>query len=130
MQPFTISDGKEDDIEKRVHIVEEGEGDKDEGDVERESWSGKLDFFLSALSYSGSLHFPTKTAIDSSISKRFINFVSLVGLGAVWRFPYLCYKNGGGAFLVPFFLFLLLVGIPIVYMELAVGQFTSVCFLF
>ena len=76
MQPFTISDGKEDDIEKRVHIVEEGEGDKDEGDVERESWSGKLDFFLSALSYSGSVHFPTKTAIDSSISKRF-NFVSL-----------------------------------------------------
>ena len=63
MQPFTISDGKGDDIEKRVHIVEEGKDGEgaEEGDVERESWSGKLDFFLSALSYSGSVHFPTKT---------------------------------------------------------------------
>ena len=42
------------------------------------------------------------------------------------RFPYIAYKNGGGAFLVPYFLFLTLIGIPMMYMEMSISQFFQV----
>lgn len=64
---------------------------------ERESWDSKLTFLLATIGYA-------------------------VGLGNVWRFPYLAQKNGGGAFLVPYFIMLAVQGIPIFYLELAIGQ--------
>uniref|UniRef100_A0A3Q3KFM7 Transporter n=1 Tax=Monopterus albus TaxID=43700 RepID=A0A3Q3KFM7_MONAL len=63
----------------------------------RPAWNNKLEYILAQVGFS-------------------------VGLGNVWRFPYLCQKNGGGAYLVPYFILLLLIGIPLFFLELAVGQ--------
>ena len=45
-----------------------------------------------------------------------------VGLGSVWRFPFLCFKHGGGTFLVVYALFFVLVAVPIVILEVTMGQ--------
>ncbi|TDE10878.1 sodium-dependent transporter [Jiangella asiatica] len=47
---------------------------------------------------------------------------SAVGLGNIWRFPYVAYDNGGGAFLLPYLVALLTAGIPLLVLEYAVGH--------
>ncbi|CAN9513221.1 unnamed protein product [Ophioblennius macclurei] len=68
-------------------------------EAQRPTWSRRLEFILASVGYA-------------------------VGLGNVWRFPYLCYRSGGGAFLVPYLTMLLLCGIPLLFMEFTIGQYT------
>ncbi|EDV26058.1 uncharacterized protein TRIADDRAFT_23982 [Trichoplax adhaerens] len=74
----------------------DGKGDDEELD-DRPRWDNKVQFLLATIGFA-------------------------VGLGNVWRFPYLVQKNGGGAFLIPYFIMLIIEGIPIFHLELAIGQ--------
>lgn len=64
---------------------------------EREQWTSQTGFILAAIG-------------------------SAVGLGNIWRFPGVAYENGGGAFLVPYLLALLTAGIPILFLDYAIGH--------
>ena len=46
---------------------------------------------------------------------------SAVGLGNIWRYPYVLYSNGGGAFYIPYIVAILLMGIPFLILEYGVG---------
>ncbi|KAG5670418.1 hypothetical protein PVAND_000684 [Polypedilum vanderplanki] len=48
-----------------------------------------------------------------------------IGLGNVWRFPFIALENGGGAFVIPYIIVLILIGKPGYYLEMIMGQFSS-----
>ena len=47
---------------------------------------------------------------------------SAIGLGSIWRFAYVCYENGGGAYLIPYGIALVTAGIPLMILEYGIGH--------
>ncbi|XP_045448783.1 sodium-dependent nutrient amino acid transporter 1-like [Melitaea cinxia] len=74
--------------------------DNEDGVPKRAMWGNQLEFLMSCIATS-------------------------VGLGNVWRFPFVAYQNGGGAFLIPYLVVLILIGKPMYYAEVVLGQFGS-----
>jgi NSS family neurotransmitter:Na+ symporter len=67
----------------------------------------------------------TRERWSSRSSFLFAVIGSAIGLGNVWRFPYITYENGGGAFLIPYIIALITAGIPLMILEYYVGHFTQ-----
>tara|TARA_R110001583_G_scaffold10698_2_gene49039 strand:- start:4874 stop:6358 length:1485 start_codon:yes stop_codon:yes gene_type:complete len=65
--------------------------------MEREQWGSRAGFILAAVG-------------------------SAIGLGNIWRFPYMAYENGGGAFFIPYLFAMLTAGIPFMIMEFGMGH--------
>ncbi|BFG05115.1 sodium-dependent nutrient amino acid transporter 1 [Drosophila madeirensis] len=84
----------------QVEVVESVETGLNKSPGQRDQWSRGLEFLFSCIALS-------------------------VGLGNVWRFPFIALENGGGAFVVPYVIVLLLIGRPIYYLEVVIGQFSS-----
>ena len=63
----------------------------------RENWSARSGFIIAAIG-------------------------SAVGLGNIWRFPYVAYENGGGAFLIPYLIAIFAAGLPLLFLDYAVGH--------
>ena len=71
--------------------------------TQRPTWTSRTGFLLAALG-------------------------SAIGLGNIWRFPYIAYRNGGGAFLIPYFVALFIVGIPLLMLEFGLGHHSRKAF--
>lgn len=95
-QPLPTDDEKTGTAESEVDGFA-GEESQQGSSSTRAGWNSKIEYFLAQVGFS-------------------------VGLGNVWRFPYLCHQNGGGAFLLLYVLLMLVVGIPLFFLELAAGQ--------
>ncbi|XP_078085290.1 solute carrier family 6 member 19a, tandem duplicate 1 [Mustelus asterias] len=84
-------------LEDRIPSYEELEKRETEEADDRPKWDNKAQYMLTCVGF-------------------------CVGLGNVWRFPYLCQSHGGGAFMIPFLILLVLEGVPLLHLEFAIGQ--------
>ncbi|XP_034560913.1 sodium-dependent neutral amino acid transporter B(0)AT1-like [Notolabrus celidotus] len=84
-------------LDDRIPSYEDLKQKEKEGAGERPKWDNKAQYILSCVGF-------------------------CIGISNVWRFPYLCQSNGGGAFMILYLILLVLEGMPLLLMEFAIGQ--------
>ncbi|XP_008285848.1 sodium-dependent neutral amino acid transporter B(0)AT1-like [Stegastes partitus] len=84
-------------LEQRIFSHEDLERMEKEEAEDRPKWDNKAQYILTCVGF-------------------------CIGIGNVWRFPYLCQSHGGGAFLIPYLILLVLEGMPLLLLEFAIGQ--------
>ena len=92
------------ELAARTGLDKEGQDTRGEADrkveLERGSWDSQLEFLLSCVGFT-------------------------IGPSVIWRIPYMCYRYGGAAFLLAYTLMLILLGLPLVFLELTLGQYSG-----
>lgn len=88
------------DLELQGGLLGQDQNQKSKTDSSKakETWGNDIEFLFSCISLS-------------------------VGLGNIWRFPYIAFQNGGGTFVIPYLIVLLIIGRPVYYLEILLGQF-------
>ncbi|XP_013882035.1 sodium-dependent neutral amino acid transporter B(0)AT1 [Austrofundulus limnaeus] len=84
-------------LDQRIPSYEDLERMEQEEVADRPKWDNKAQYILTCVGF-------------------------CIGIGNVWRFPYLCQTHGGGAFLIPYLILLVLEGMPLLLLEFAIGQ--------
>uniref|UniRef100_A0A3Q3X9S1 Transporter n=1 Tax=Mola mola TaxID=94237 RepID=A0A3Q3X9S1_MOLML len=84
-------------LDDRIPSIEDLEKIEREDAEDRPKWDNKAQYILTCVGF-------------------------CIGIGNVWRFPYLCQSHGGGAFLFPYLILLVLEGMPLLLLEFAIGQ--------
>ncbi|XP_031621110.1 sodium-dependent nutrient amino acid transporter 1-like [Contarinia nasturtii] len=88
------------DLNGTITLETAGSSTTQNSEPEREGWGKGIEFLMSCIAMS-------------------------VGLGNVWRFPFTALDNGGGAFLLPYLIVLFVIGRPLYFLEMVIGQFSS-----
>ncbi|XP_041665108.1 sodium-dependent neutral amino acid transporter B(0)AT1-like [Cheilinus undulatus] len=84
-------------LDSRIPSYEDLERREEEEAGDRPQWDNKAQYILTCVGF-------------------------CIGIGNVWRFPYLCQSHGGGAFIILYLILLVLEGMPLLLMEFAIGQ--------
>uniref|UniRef100_A0A671U7K8 Transporter n=1 Tax=Sparus aurata TaxID=8175 RepID=A0A671U7K8_SPAAU len=84
-------------LDQRIPTYEDIERMEKEEAGDRPKWDNKAQYILTCVGF-------------------------CIGIGNVWRFPYLCQSHGGGAFLIPYLILLVLEGMPLLLLEFGIGQ--------